>query len=107
MPRIQTGGALVAKALSALQNTLQTYQQNPGTNTLTDVQQGIAAVNANLTDLEAAAQVKDPATAKELGQIVLALQSTVAATKAALLAKHPAVVASAQATAAINQGQLS
>jgi len=96
--------AAINKANTDLQNgvnaaeaTLKTYEANPGTSTLSDAQQALAAVQTNLAALEQASQVKDPATAADISNVVKVAHLTISTIKTTLAGKSAATIAAAQA----------
>jgi len=86
-------------ALKALQTTVAAYEANPGTTPLTDVQNAFTASQTNLTTLLEAAKVKNPATNTKITAIVNGVLLTISMLESQILAKHPATVAAAAATA--------
>lgn len=97
---LSSGVALVTAGLKALQRTVKSYQANPTDTTLQKVSDAFAAVQANLNDLEQAAQVKDAATQKKIGSIVTAVNLSLASLESIIQANHPATVAAAAPTGA-------
>lgn len=87
-----------SNAIKALQKVQSAYQANPSDTTLAKVTAAVTAVQTNLTDLETAAQVKDPASAAKITAIVNAAQLALAAAESSINATHPAMVAAAQAS---------
>lgn len=98
---IQAAANLVSGGLNALLNVLKSYNAAPGEGTLAEVTSAFSAVQANLSELEAAGQIKDPATAHKIAAVVHGVVSTLAMIEADITGKHPATVAAAQA-----QGQV-
>lgn len=92
---INTLATEAANAIKALQKVQSAYQANPSDTTLAKVTAAVTAVQANLTDLEIAAQVKDPASAAKITAIVNAAQLALAAAESSINATHPATVAAA------------
>lgn len=81
--------------VKAVQAYTKTYLANPNDTTLQKVTAAMTAAQANLTQLMAAAQVKDPATAAKITAIVNAANLSLAAVEASIQAQHPATVAAA------------
>jgi hypothetical protein len=81
--------------LTALQSVIKTYQDHPGTSTLSDVTQGFAAADANLQAILTAAAVKNSKTAAKITNVVNGVQATVSMLEAGIMAAHPAAVAAA------------
>ena len=68
---------IVETAFNALTGTLDTYKASPTATTLQAVQSAVAAVNTNVAQLEAGAQVKNPDKAAQLKAIVALLNQAV------------------------------
>lgn len=93
---IQAGMTLCINGLNALLSTLKSYDANkssPGA--LAILQAAFTAVQSNLNQLETAAQVKDPDTAKKLGAVINGVIATIAALEAYIVAKQPAATSDA------------
>lgn len=84
----------VVDGLNALKKVLDNYESNPGTNTLSDVTNAVNAVQANVTQLETAAKVKDPTMASKLASIVSGAQVELAAVESWIYSKHDKLVQS-------------
>jgi hypothetical protein len=95
---INAGVAIVTAGLKALENLVSGYHASPSDAALAKVTAAFADVQANLTELEAAARVQDPATQRKLLAIVSAATQSLAALESSMAATHPAAVAAAQAT---------
>jgi len=68
---------LIETGFNALAKTLDTYKASPTATNLQAVQAAFAAVNANVAQLEAAAQIKNAATATKVTAIVQLLAQAV------------------------------
>jgi hypothetical protein len=95
---ISAGATLVANGLKALKATVDSYHSNPNDTTLQQVSDGVTAVQQNLDQLAAAAEVKDPASQAKLTAAVSAISVGLGAVEAGIYGKHPATVAAAQAS---------
>lgn len=93
---ITSASTLVQNGLKTLLTLVQNYKSNPTDTALQQVQAAFNDLQSNMTALESAAQVKDPATAAKLGAVVTASSQTLAVIEAALVGNHPASVAAAQ-----------
>ena len=87
-----------ANGIKTLQKVQSDYKANPSDTTLAKVTAAVTDVQSNLAQLEAAAQVKDPASAAKITAIVNAAQLSLAAVESSINASHPATVAAAQAS---------
>jgi len=94
---IATGANIVTAGINALLNVVKSYKAAPSDGTLSEVTAAFSAVQANLTQLEVAAQVKDPDTAKKITGVVHGIVATLAMIEADITGQHPATVAAAQA----------
>lgn len=88
-PAVAPVVTIVETGFSALVKTLQTYQASPTATNLQAVQSAFNAVNANVAQLENAAQIKNAGTANTVTQVVALLSQAVAE----IAAQIPAVVA--------------
>jgi hypothetical protein len=68
---------VVSSGFTALVNTLDTYKASPTATNLQAVEAAFKAVDANVAQLESAAQIKNAATASEVTQIVALLGQAV------------------------------
>ena len=62
--------SLIENGFNALVSTLDTFKSSPTATNLQAVQSAFAAVNANVAQLESAAQIKNAATATTVTQVV-------------------------------------
>jgi len=69
-PALAPTVALIENGFNALVATLDTYKASPTATNLQAVQSAFAAVNANVTQLESAAQIKNAGTASTVTQVV-------------------------------------
>ena len=95
---ITSAANLITQGLNALLTTVKGYLANPGTTPASDVTQAIVAVQANLPQLEAAAQVKDPTTAKDIALIAASVSSMLSLVKSWILGLEAKQTASADTT---------
>lgn len=87
--------ALVTNGLNALLAALKSYDANKtGTGSLADLQAAFNAVHTNLTQLLAAAQVKNPLVAQKITGVINGIISVVATVEAYIVSKHPPTSAS-------------
>jgi predicted lipoprotein len=92
---------LIANGFTALVNTLNTYKASPTATNLQAVQAAFAAVNANVAQLESAAQIKNQATDAKVAAIVQLLAQAVTE----IAAQVPAATAARMAALPTVQGQ--
>lgn len=92
---ITAAATIASNGIKAVENLIHGYKAAPGAETLAQVQAGFTDAQANLAQLMAAAQVKDPTTQAKITAIVTAATQSLAAIESSMLAKHPATVASA------------
>jgi cytoskeletal protein RodZ len=92
-PALAPAVSLIENGFNALVATLDTYKASPTATNLQAVQAAFAAVNANVTQLESAAQIKNAATASTVTQVVALLAQAV--TEIAALVPAPAAAAMA------------
>lgn len=76
-PSLEPVVTLVENGFNALIKTLDTFKAAPTTTNLQAVQSAFAAVNANVAQLESAAQIKNPATATTITAVVQLLAQAV------------------------------
>ncbi len=89
---------LATNGLAALQNVVKEYEANPNDTALAKVQDAFTTVHDNLSQLLAAAQVKDAKTTAKITAIVNGATATLAMLESQVLANHPKTVAAAQAS---------
>ena len=70
---------IVVNGLNELKSCVDQYNATPNATTLAKVSSVATVVQGNIADLEAAGQVKDPATKAKIGAIVTLAKQTVAA----------------------------
>ncbi len=105
-PALAPAVTLIENGFNALVNTLNTFKASPTATNLQAVQAAFAAVDANVAQLESAAQFKDPATDAKVTAIVQLLAQAVVE----IAAQIPAPAASSSAVSApaattLTQGQ--
>jgi hypothetical protein len=94
---IQAGANLVTAGIKALLDVLKSYNTAPSDNALAKVTAAFSAVQANLSELEVAAEIKNAVVAKKIIAVVNGVVATLAMIEADITAKHPATVVAAQA----------
>jgi hypothetical protein len=77
-PSLEPVVTLIENGFNALVKTLDTYKVSPTATNLQAVQSAFAAVNSNVAQLEAAAQIKNTGTASTVAQVVALLSQAVA-----------------------------
>lgn len=92
---ISSGVTLVQNGLTALVNSIKTYETNKtATGALATLQAVFTSVQQNLSSLLSAAQVKDTTTAQKVTAVVNAAVSTVGVVEASIVAQAPTTPAS-------------
>ena len=94
-PALAPLAAAIDTGFAALAKVLNTYEKSPTATNLDAIQSAFAAVDSQVSQLESAAQIKDPATATEIKSIVDLL--TDAITEIAALVPAPVVTAALRA----------
>jgi len=95
---INAGVTLITGGLAALEKLVSGYQHNPSDTALQEIQAAFTDVQNNLTQLESAAQIKDPTTQKKIAAIIQSAVLSLAALESSITANHPAAVAVATTT---------
>lgn len=90
---IAGGATLALNGLTELDTVVSAYKASPGTSALTDVQEGIAAVQNNLSGIFAAAQVKSSPTATKIAQVVTSVAQGLSVAESTIIALHAGNVA--------------
>jgi len=94
-PALEPVVTLIESGFTALVNTLDTYKASPTATNLQAVQSAFAAVNANVSQLESAAQIKSLSSQDKVAAIVQLLAQAVAE----IAAQVPTVQAAGSQTA--------
>jgi len=76
-PALAPAATLVENGFDALVKALDTYKASPNATNLQAVQSAFAAINANVAQLESAAQIKNPKTASTAAAVVQLLTQAV------------------------------
>lgn len=96
---IAAGAGIIQAGLNALLKLDKDYQASPSDTALAKVTAAFNDLHSNLAQLEGAAQIKDPVTARKISGVIDGVTASLAMIESEIVANHPKAVAAAAASA--------